>query len=187
MNKVENIEVRPIKEAIEMFKLIMLIEKCIYEKQKQQAEERGVKIGKVSDFGESFKTRARQGPQLVKTQGLLPLLTFLLGKGGKTKYTYVIELLEKKPSECKNEQLEKILKEGDYDDLGYAVYAAILTYYLKKLDIIPNDVDIKEPINVIETLLNSTMNSYTISAYEHFLVDYLLEIKKLSEAYFEEE
>lgn len=151
-----------ISNAIEYFSKILLLCKCLEKRRKD-----------VKEFIESFDTRAKNGPQMIRDQGIIPYLAFLASKSGENLVVRIYDLL--KVDEIKCEALERLDKAA-----GYAAYFNAIVTYLEKLGIIQvsNKLSV---IGIIQTLFE---NIHGYRAVEPLLMRYLVELKKLSSAYF---
>jgi len=152
-----------ISSALEYFDRILSLYKCLEEKRKD-----------AKKFARSFNTRARNGPQLIKDQGIIPYLTFLASKSGEDLVRDLYKILKSEKAQC--DKIESL------DKAGYAAYFNAITMYLEKLGILK----ITESTSVIEIarMLFENLQSYRI--IEPVLMNYLAELKKLSNAYFKE-
>jgi len=155
-----------IKSSIEFFAKILKLYKCF-------SEESGNK------FAESFNTRARSGPQLIKDIGLIPYITFLASKAGENLCVKAFEALRLSDDICKGVD-EDVLKNPN--KMGYAAYTIAILDYLAKLNVIK--LDKYETLNVIKSLSDGLMK---YRAVEPLVMKYLNELKKLSSAYFRKE
>ena len=159
MSKISELDY--VSNAIEYFSKILSLCECL-EKSKKN----------VKEFIESFDTRAKNGPQMIRDQGIIPYLTFLASKSGEDLIAKVHDLLKAKEVKC--EVLEKL------DKAGYAAYFNAIITYLEKLGII----QINNKLSIVRIIQTLFENIHGYRAVEPLLMHYLVELKKLSSAYF---
>lgn len=152
-----------IGNAIEYFSKILSLYKCS-EKSKKN----------INEFTESFNTRARNGPQMIRDEGIIPYLTFLASKSGNQLIKEIHRLLRADEIKC------EMLRINLDREAGYAVYFDAILFYLEKLGVIRIDGELS--ITKIIQKLFESIHEYR--AVEPLLIRYLVELKKLSSAYF---
>lgn len=159
----EKARVDYIDNAIRSFEKILKLYKNFREKEKSDAKK----------FARSFNTRAKNGPQMIMDQGIIPYLTFLASKSGEELIKNTYKFISKE-EECDI---------SDPDKAGYAAYFNIIIDYLNKLGII----QVGEEPSIIEITKSLLENLHNYRIIEPIIMKYLIEIKKLSNSYFKKE
>lgn len=153
-----------ISNALEYFSKILSLYNCLEERNKNDA----------AKFARSFNTRARNGPQLIKDQGIIPYLTFLASKSEEDLIRSIYNILQSDKMQCNNIRSP--------DKAGYAAYFNAITTYLEKLRVIKLTKE-ASVLEIVQMILENLQNYRII---EPILMNYLAELKKLSNAYFKE-
>ena len=138
------------------------------------------------DAKQSFRTRARNIPTYIEEMGLAPVLSFLLAKSDKSNFKNAFSAI------TNNQKPE--FKEGvSGEKKGYALYTALLIHRITKVSSIiseelankcsriKNQLTDDKFLDFLETILKFDRELSSI------LKPYLIELKLLSEAFFEEE
>ena len=128
-------------------------------------------------YGSSFRTRARSFPELMESSGLLPTCTYFYAEATEEVYREVCELLDCEGINAPDvEELSKIKEEV----FGYAVFLHGILKFLELVNLIK---DHRHPVNAIKEL-NETNR---LALARSFILPYIIEVKKLSEALFKSE
>jgi len=136
-------------------------------------------------LGSKLRTRSRSMPALMFDTGLLPTLTFLWAKAGDETYKKVYGLLEKEEQpQAKGELGGKEKRAPSLEELSYALYLYGVLKFLCHNGILSTD-SVADPKSAIESLVRSGINN--VMASLRLLEPYLVELKKLCEAAYEEE
>lgn len=122
-----------------------------------------------SEIGRSFRARIREVISLILDVGLVPALSFFYAKCGKKIY-------DKITSENK-----ETLNETDSTNKGYALSLYYILNRLYELKLLGSNEAVKNPIKAFEELENKQRVAFNL------LLPYLIQLKRLSEAIFEEE
>jgi CRISPR type III-B/RAMP module-associated protein Cmr5 len=125
-------------------------------------------------YGSSFRARARSFPELTESSGLLPALSFFYAKATQETYKKICQLLD---DDGKMEPVE--VKDEEF---GYAVFLHGTLVFLQELGLI-TDHNHKDPVKSIGELKEVSR----LALARNFLLPYVLELKKLSEALFKGE
>ncbi|MEB3778651.1 MAG: type III-B CRISPR module-associated protein Cmr5 [Desulfurococcales archaeon] len=140
--------------------------------------------------GAGIARRSKDLPQLVYTIGLVPSLIFYMSKSEEKTYKTILEYLnqskinESSICECRNNRCSKkdLANElGKGEGAGYTTLLALSTRYLLDEKYLNNIDDFKK---LAENLNNLRKNNEAIASDK--LVEYLVQIKRLSEAFFGE-
>lgn len=181
-------QIDPVAEAIETFMRV-----------KKVADEFGEK-----NVGAKLRSRAREVPEMILGQGLVPTLSFCLAKAGVDLLLSVIAAVEKsKPEVLKGRRPE-------WEGLAYALYTYAVLKYLSTIMGKVNGVELNmgrladlgekaseggeerrsalnEAHGMLATYLDAILSaSHTAPMYK-LLWPYLLQFKRLCEATFESE
>jgi len=133
--------------------------------------------GDAERYGSSFRTRARSFPELMESSGLLPTCTYFYAEATEEVYGKVCELLDRGRINASDvEGLSEIKEEA----LGYAVFLHGILKFLELVNLIR---DHRHPVNAIKEL-NETNR---LALARSFILPYIIEVKKLSEALFKSE
>jgi len=128
-------------------------------------------------YGSSFRTRARSFPELMESSGLLPTCTYFYAEATEEVYREVCKLLDCEGINAPDvEELSKIKEEV----FGYAVFLHGILKFLELVNLIK---DHRHPVNAIKEL-NETNR---LALARSFILPYIIEVKKLSEALFKSE
>ncbi len=142
---------------------------------------------KEENLGEGIKRRAKDLPSLISTVGLVPALTFYMSKASENNYKRVLMYLNGKlPSDkelCDKDGLASEI--GGGEGAGYSSLLALTLAALVRLGIISGGVEQVESFNKVAKNLKSLHErSHEEMAAESLILDYLIEVKKLAEAFF---
>jgi len=134
-------------------------------------------------LGVKLRTRSRNIPTLMFDTGLLPTLTFLWAKAGNETYAKIYNLLEKGASHSKKDaQGSKEEKAPSLEELSYSLYLYGVLKFMEAKRLIKNTSD---PKNAVDELVEKGATAIVTSL--RVLEPYLIELKKLCEAAYEEE
>ena len=122
------------------------------------------------DYGSGFRTRARTIPSLIMDIGLIPSITFLYSKIEEKNYKILINFLEKREDVS---NLKKISSEK----ISYGLYLYLLLKHLKRKGLISDEKDVPKSINALSQKVEFSTN---------IILPYLIEVKKLATALYEE-
>lgn len=140
-----------IKSALDDFKSILDVLKNIPDDGKGKA-------------AKSFRTRARNGPSNIISNGLSSTLLFFISKAGHDVYKDVAKAIESREG----------LKKGN-EKFGYAAYMYLILKRLKERGLLKTDIH-SNPLDAIKELVE-------MEDYAYLLIrDYLIEIRKLASA-----
>lgn len=124
------------------------------------------------DWRKSLRTRARNGPPLMVSHGIIPVLAFILSKSNRKMF---------------EELVAKGVAGKDYkkEEAGYTLYLYVIYLFLREyLGIVGQVKNIEELIQEIKNLDKSPAK---LSSVGEVIVDFLTEFKKIAEAVIEEE
>ena len=145
--------------------------------------------------GEAIRRRARSLPSLVASAGFISSLTFYMSKANEWNYQQVYEYLVKcfnneETVNCFNyasskDFLKEVSGEGEG---GYATLTALIAVelgrLLKEMEIGTNYDRISTLPRLSSILLNIIEKGKEIEV-EKFMIQFLMEVKRLAEAYFQ--
>ena len=139
----------------------------------------------------ALSRRARELPTLVLQTGLTPALTFYLSKVEKEEvYKLVLEALEAKVDESKLKELaEKVREEVGGEGKGYTALLSISAYTLKQLANIYGIEKCKNMgtiVELVECLHEIRGDRHKEVMLEKQFINFMLEVKKLFDAFFKE-
>ncbi len=134
-----------------------------------EAIKNGISNGKEKEAAKSFRTRVRNGPNDIISNGFSTTLIYLLSKTENKNYKKIVEIINGRSTQ---------VKIGD--KFGYGAYLYLILYRLKEKGIIEG-VDInKDPIEAINKIID-------IEDYAYLIIrDYLIELKELTSACIDE-
>ena len=139
----------------------------------------------------ALSRRARELPTLILQAGLIPALTFYLSKveNGEV-YKLILEALEEKAKETELKKFDKeIEKEVKEEGKGYTALLSISAYTLKQLANVYK-IEKCENINTIAELVECLYEIRSDRSKEVVLekqfIKFMLEVKKLFDAFFKE-
>jgi len=128
-------------------------------------------------YGSSFRARARSFPELMESSGLLPTCTYFYAEATEEVYGKICRLLDCGGVNASDaEGLSEIKEEA----FGYAVFLHGILKFLELVNLIR---DHRHPVNAIKEL-NETNR---LALARSFILPYIIEVKKLSEALFKSE
>jgi CRISPR type III-B/RAMP module-associated protein Cmr5 len=138
-------------------------------------------VGENRELGSKLRHRAREGPELIRSMGLIPTLSFYYAKARKA-------LVEGGDREEREEERTKA------EEKAYALYLMAIMLYLEKIGLVkdvssifssqsrPSDKEVhRRLINVLDELSGKSL----IAA--RLLNPFLIEFKRLCEAVWERE
>jgi CRISPR type III-B/RAMP module-associated protein Cmr5 len=139
-------------------------------------------------MGAGIARRAKDLPSLIASAGLVPALTFYMSKSKKDNYMTICNILSGnndtsiKEANCKDLEEELSSKEK----AGYSTLLAVAACGLRHLGLIgrENDVASLEGLAAALKKLLDSGEPHRILAAEKAMTDYLIEVKKLAEAFF---
>jgi CRISPR type III-B/RAMP module-associated protein Cmr5 len=128
-------------------------------------------VGEDRELGSKLRHRAREGPELIRSMGLIPTLSFYYAKARKA-----------------------LVGGGDREEKAYALYLMAMMSYLEKIGLAKNVSSIfssqsrqsdKEVHDKLINVLNELTGKSLIAA--RLLNPFLVEFKRLCEAVWERE
>nr|MDO8063762.1 type III-B CRISPR module-associated protein Cmr5 [Candidatus Freyrarchaeum guaymaensis] len=144
------------------------------------AGEFGVDKGRL---GGKLRSRSRSIPALMFDTGLLPTLTFLWAKAGKETYEKIYVLLEEVEVQSGKEgEVKSGEKKPSPEELSYSLYLYGVLKFMEAKKLVRSAAD---PKAVADELVGK--GSLTLALSLRVLEPYLIELKKLCEAAYEEE
>jgi CRISPR type III-B/RAMP module-associated protein Cmr5 len=130
------------------------------------------KVGEDRELGSKLRHRAREGPELIRSMGLIPTLSFYYAKAR-----------------------EALVGGGDKEERAYALYLMAIMSYLEKIGLVKDvsrvfssqsrSFDDKEVHDKLINVLNELTGKSLIAA--RLLNPFLIEFKRLCEAVWERE
>lgn len=134
-------------------------------------------LPKKDDYGSSFRTRIIDLPEMMLSTGLLPTLTFYYAGASKEGYNRVLSMFQESSKGDVEGVEAKTLKKEEF---SYAAALLATLSYISDMGFIPRD-QIEDPLKAFETLREK------VPIVSQYLMPYLLELKKLSDALFKQE
>ena len=139
--------------------------------------------------GAGVARRAKDLPSMVSSAGLVPALTFYMSKADQGLYQGLYRYLRGGAGDAHGvcsaapEGLRKEL--GGKEGAGYAALLALAAVFLAETGYLdPEPVDYRSLAEALRGLAAGTVRAL---AAERLLLEYLVEVKKLAEAFFKEE
>lgn len=170
-----------VEEALRGVSLLWdLVEACregLPEKEKKEVSGAGV------------ARRAKDLPSMVSSAGLVPALTFYMSKADQEIYQRLYSYLRGRGGDvhgvCSAAPGDLRKELGGKEGAGYAALLALAAAFLAETGYLdPEPVDYRSLAEALRGLAAGTVRAL---AAERLLLEYLVEVKKLAEAFFKEE
>ena len=135
--------------------------------------------------GRGVARRAKDLPSMVASAGLVPALTFYMSKASEEVYKAILRYLDGGDAGalCKGLSGKLVEELGEKEGAGYSTLLALAARFLSKNGLLGSVGGYPELAGELSRLAGDPAR---VAAAEGLLLEYLIEVKKLAEAFFRE-